>query len=61
MYRIVSTNYGDVIFVNGFDNQIELYSGKNLSNFEGNVNADITALSDRELIKIAERQISRRV
>lgn len=60
MYRIVTTNKGNVIFVDN-NGKTELYSGKNLTDFEGTLNnVDLNTANDIELARIAEKQIARR-
>ena len=59
MYRIVATTCGNVIFIDN-NGTIELYSGKNLNDYEGTAEVDINIATDADLAKIAERQIKRR-
>lgn len=60
MYRIVSTTFGDVIFIDR-NGQIEVFSGRNLNDYEGTANVDLNTATDRELITLAEKKIKMRV
>ena len=59
MYRIVSTTFGDVIFIEN-NGKIELFSGRNLNDYEGTANVDLNIATDKELSELAERQIKMR-
>ena len=59
MYRIVSTTFGDVIFIEN-NGKIELFSGINLNDYEGTANVDLNIATDKELSELAERQIKMR-
>lgn len=59
MYRIVSTSFGDVIFIEN-NGRIELFSGRNLNGYEGTANVDLNTATDKDLADIAERQIKLR-
>lgn len=59
MYRIVATTCGNVIFINN-NGTIEIYSGRNLNDYEGTAEIDINTATDMDLAKIAEMQIKRR-
>ena len=56
MYRIVSTTFGDVIFIDR-DGKIEVFSGRNLNEYEGTANVDLNTATDRELITLAKKKI----
>ena len=55
MYRIVSTTFGDVIFIDR-NGKIEVFSGRNLNDYEGTANVDLNTATDRELITLAEKK-----
>ena len=59
MYRIVTTTFGDVIFIDN-NGKIELFSGKNLNDYEGTANVDLNPATDKDLSDIAERQMKMR-
>ncbi len=59
MYRIVTTTFGDVIFIDN-NGKIELFSGKNLNDYEGTANVDLNTATDKDLSDIAERQMKMR-
>ena len=59
MYRIVSTTFGDVIFIEK-KKKIELFSGRNLNDYEGTANVDLNTATDKELSELAERQMKMR-
>lgn len=59
MYRIVTTTFGDVIFIDN-NGKIELFSGKNLNDYEGTANIDLNTATDKDLSDLAERQMKMR-
>ena len=59
MYRIVTTTFGVVIFIDN-NGKIELFSGKNLNDYEGTANVDLNTATDKYLSDIAERQMKMR-
>ena len=59
MYRIVSTTFGDVIFIER-NGKIELFSGRNLNDYEGTANGNLNTATDKELSELAERQMKMR-
>ena len=59
MYRIVSTTFGDVIFIER-NGKIELFSGRNLNDYEGTAKVDLNTATDKELSELAERQMKMR-
>ena len=59
MYRIVSTTFGDVIFIER-NGKIEVFSGRNLNDYEGTANVDLNTATDKELSELAERQMKMR-
>lgn len=59
MYRIVSTSFGDVIFIEN-NGKIEIFSGRSLNDYEGTANMDLNTATDKDLADIAERQIKLR-
>lgn len=59
MYRIVSTTFGDVIFIEN-NGKTEIFSGRNLNDYEGTTNVDLNTATDKDLADIAERQIKLR-
>ena len=59
MYRIVSTTFVDVIFIDN-NGKIELFSGKNLNDYEGTANIDLNTATDKDLSDLAERQMKMR-
>lgn len=59
MYRIVSTSFGDVIFIEN-NGKTEIFSGRNLNDYEGTANVDLNTAADKDLADIAERQIKLR-
>lgn len=59
MYRIVSTTFGDVIFIEN-NGKTEIFSGRNLNDYEGTTNVDLNTATDKDLTAIAERQIKLR-
>lgn len=59
MYRIVTTTFGDVIFIDN-NGKIELFSGKNLNDYEGTANVDLNTATDKDLSDLAERQMKMR-
>lgn len=59
MYRIVSTTFGDVIFIEN-NGKTEIFSGRNLNDYEGTTNVDLNTATDKDLATIAERQIKLR-
>lgn len=59
MYRIVSTTFGDVIFIDR-NGKIEIFSGRNLNDYEGTANVDLNTATDKDLSDIAERQMKMR-
>lgn len=59
MYRIVSTSFGDVIFIEK-NGKTEIFSGRNLNDYEGTANVDLNTAADKDLADIAERQIKLR-
>lgn len=59
MYRIVSTTFGDVIFIEN-NGKTEIFSGRNLNDYEGTTNVDLNTATDKDLANIAERQIKLR-
>ena len=59
MYRIVSTTFGDVIFIER-NGKIELFSGRNLNDYEGTANVDLNTATDKELSELAEKQMKMR-
>lgn len=59
MYRIVSTTFGNVIFIEN-NGKTEIFSGRNLNDYEGTTNVDLNTATDKDLAGIAERQIKLR-
>ena len=59
MYRIVSTTFGDVIFIEN-NGKIELFSGRNLNDYEGTANVDLKTATDKDLSDLAEKKIMMR-
>lgn len=59
MYRIVSTTFGNVIFIEN-NGKTEIFSGRNLNDYEGTTNVDLNTATDKDLADIAERQIKLR-
>ena len=59
MYRIVSTTFGDVIFIDR-DGKIEVFSGRNLNDYEGTANVDLNTATDKDLSDLAEKKIKMR-
>lgn len=59
MYRIVTTTFGDVIFIDN-NGKIELFSGKNLNDYEGTANVDLNTATDKDLSDLAEKKIKMR-
>lgn len=59
MYRIVTTTFGDVIFIDN-NGKIELFSGKNLNDYEGTAKVDLNTATDKNLSDLAERQMKMR-
>ena len=59
MYRIVSTTFGDVIFIEK-NGKIELFSGRNLNDYEGTANVDLNTATDKDLSDLAEKKIKMR-
>lgn len=59
MYRIVSTTFGDVIFIDN-NGKIELFSGRNLNDYEGTANVDLNTATDKDLSDLAEKKIKMR-
>lgn len=59
MYRIVTTTFGDVIFIDN-NGKIELFSGKNLNDYEGTANVDLNTATDKDLSDLVERQMKMR-
>ena len=59
MYRIVSTAFGDVIFIEN-NGKIELFSGRNLNDYEGTANVDLNTATDKDLSDLAEKKIKMR-
>lgn len=59
MYRIVTTTFGDVIFIDN-NGKIELFSGKNLNDYEGTAKVDLNTATDKDLSDLAERQMKMR-
>lgn len=59
MYRIVSTIFGNVIFIEN-NGKTEIFSGRNLNDYEGTTNVDLNTATDKDLADIAERQIKLR-
>lgn len=59
MYRIVSTTFGNVIFIEN-NGKTEIFSGRNLNDYEGTTNVDLNTATDKDLTAIAERQIKLR-
>lgn len=59
MYRIVSTAFGDVIFIDN-NGKIELFSGRNLNDYEGTANVDLNTATDKDLSDLAEKKIKMR-
>ena len=54
MYRIVSTSFGDVIFIEN-NGKTEIFSGRSLNDYEGTANVDLNTATDKDLADIAER------
>lgn len=59
MYRILSTTFGNVIFIEN-NGKTEIFSGRNLNDYEGTANVDLNTATDKDLADIAERQIKMR-
>ena len=59
MYRIVSTTFGDVIFIEN-NGKIELFSGRNLNDYEGTANVDLNTATDKDLSDLAEKKIKKK-
>ena len=59
MYRIVSTTFGDVIFIDR-DGKIEVFSGRNLNDYECTANVDLNTATDKDLSDLAEKKIKMR-
>lgn len=59
MYRIVTTSFGDVIFIEN-NGKTEIFSGRNLNDYEGTTNVDLNTATDKDLADVAERQIKLR-
>lgn len=59
MYRIATTTFGDVIFIDN-NGKIELFSGKNLNDYEGTAKVDLNTATDKDLSDLAERQMKMR-
>ena len=59
MYRIVSTTFGDVIFIEN-NGKIEIFSGRNLNDYEGTANVDLNTATDKDLSDLAEKKIKMR-
>ena len=59
MYRIVSTTFGDVIFIEN-NGKIELFSGRTLNDYEGTANVDLNTATDKDLSDLAEKKIKMR-
>ena len=59
MYRIVTTTFGDVIFIEN-NGKIELFSGRNLNDYEGTANVDLNTATDKDLSDLAEKKIKMR-